>query len=563
MSAHDPAVADVFDEDEVPAEEVDMPSIFMPESTEFNAMLADYKPQTGAYLTHANKKIPDVVAQFLTHFQTHLADKNTWELHAFYENSFNKLTEKFYQKSPWPQAESISHLVGDDPAFLILYKELYYRHLYSKLQPSVEDRIGSYMNYCELFEFILSKTLLVVELVFHIPLAYSTCNSRRCGFLVMKDDSCDLDLPSQWLWDIIDEFIYQFQAFSQFRVRTKSKNDADLELLKGRSDVWNVDGVLGYLHALVQKSQINEQLIALRNGEDMNAAAGEFGIKQLYRMLGYFSLVGLLRVHCLLADYSQALSTLENVEPGQRGLFSRITACHVTTYYYIGFAYMMMGRYYDAVKMFANVLNFVSRTKQYHTRSHQNEMILRRSDQMYALLAMCLVLSPQKIDENINNTLKEKNGEHLLKMHKGEEGLSSFEELFLFSCPKFICVVSGDQDLSGIAPHDPVKHQCRIFLRQAKSCIAVPTLRSYLKLYSNLPVSKLAGFLEVSEDEVRTQLLTFKHKSRQTVWTSGPISSGTLSPTSDIQLYLKQDQIYIAENKVGRRVADWFIRNMN
>jgi len=92
-------------------------------------------------------------------------------------------------------------------------------------------------------------------------------------------------------------------------------------------------------------------------------------------MLGYFSIVGLLRVHCLLGDYHLALKTMENVELNKKGLFARVTACHVTTYYYIGFSYLMMRRYSDAIKSFAHILLFVSRTKQYHTRSYQFEVV--------------------------------------------------------------------------------------------------------------------------------------------------------------------------------------------
>jgi hypothetical protein len=35
--------------------------------------------------------------------------------------------------------------------------------------------------------------------------------------------------------------------------------------------------------------------------------AGEFGRHSLYKMLGYFSLVGLLRLHSLLGDFYQAI----------------------------------------------------------------------------------------------------------------------------------------------------------------------------------------------------------------------------------------------------------------
>lgn len=115
----------------------------------------------------------------------------------------------------------------------------------------------------------------------------------------------------------------------------------------------------------------------------MASAAGEFGAKPLYRMLGYFSIIGLLRVHVLLGDYHLALSTMANIELNKKGLFARVTACHVTTYYYVGFAYMMMRRYSDAIKAFAHILLFIQRTKQYHTRSYQYDAV---SDYLYYFL---------------------------------------------------------------------------------------------------------------------------------------------------------------------------------
>lgn len=43
-------------------------------------------------------------------------------------------------------------------------------------------------------------------------------------------------------------------------------------------------------------------------------AAGEYGSRPLYKMLGYFSIIGLLRVHCLLGDYTLALKMMDNIE---------------------------------------------------------------------------------------------------------------------------------------------------------------------------------------------------------------------------------------------------------
>lgn len=47
---------------------------------------------------------------------------------------------------------------------------------------------------------------------------------------------------------------------------------------------------------------------------DPDSVAGEFGQQSLYKMLGYFSLIGLLRLHSLLGDYYQALKVLENID---------------------------------------------------------------------------------------------------------------------------------------------------------------------------------------------------------------------------------------------------------
>lgn len=46
-----------------------------------------------------------------------------------------------------------------DELFLILYKELYFRHIYARVQqgPTIEQMFESYYNYCDLFNYILSK----------------------------------------------------------------------------------------------------------------------------------------------------------------------------------------------------------------------------------------------------------------------------------------------------------------------------------------------------------------------------------------------------------------------
>lgn len=72
--------------------------------------------------------------------------------------------------------------------------------------------------------------------------------------------------------------------------------------------------VLNILYTLGQKSQISEQLRAMSVGESPDDVADDFGQHQTYFKLGYFSLIGLLRLHCLLGDYNQALLTVKHLE---------------------------------------------------------------------------------------------------------------------------------------------------------------------------------------------------------------------------------------------------------
>jgi translation initiation factor 3 subunit L len=111
---------------------------------------------------------------------------------------------------------------------------------------------------------------------------------------------------------MLDEFVYQFQSFVQWRSNPSNKSEDELELLAEAQQIWSCYSVLNVLYSLVQKSQINEQLKAEKEGksaDEVAELAGEYGSKPLYRTLGYFSLICLLRVHTLLGDPTRECGT--------------------------------------------------------------------------------------------------------------------------------------------------------------------------------------------------------------------------------------------------------------
>jgi translation initiation factor 3 subunit L len=61
-------------------------------------------------------QLPDGVRNFIMYFYRNVLENNVYELHNVYDSSFNKLTNKYYQKQPWPEAELIAPLVNDGKA---------------------------------------------------------------------------------------------------------------------------------------------------------------------------------------------------------------------------------------------------------------------------------------------------------------------------------------------------------------------------------------------------------------------------------------------------------------
>lgn len=83
---------------------------------------------------------------------------------------------------------------------------MYFRHMYATTQPKLSQRCESWENYCNLFRVILHGNV-------------------------------NMQLPNEWLWDMIDEFIYQFQSWCQYRLKPSRMPAQELEALKACDNV--------------------------------------------------------------------------------------------------------------------------------------------------------------------------------------------------------------------------------------------------------------------------------------------------------------------------------------
>lgn len=71
---------------------------------------SDQTPVTQEY----KYNLPEVIKNFITYFLRHIKEPSVHEIHNLYENSFNKLTEKYFKSSPWPSVEAIKTIVDPE-----------------------------------------------------------------------------------------------------------------------------------------------------------------------------------------------------------------------------------------------------------------------------------------------------------------------------------------------------------------------------------------------------------------------------------------------------------------
>lgn len=269
-------------------------------------------------------------------------------------------------------------------------------------------------------------------------------------------------------------------------------------------------------------------------------------------------------MHCLLGDYHGALRALDPIDLDKPGLYAKVAGSHITALYYTGFSYLMMRRYTDCIRTLNACLVYVNRSKQALARSASFEQVLKKNDQMVSLLAMAFTLCPSNklLEDGVKSNLQEKYGEKMVKMQLGEEAV--FDELFSFACPKFITPQqpSYDDPLANNS-QDAYRLQLKMFLQEVRSVLFLPLVRSFLKLYTVIPLAKLAGLMEMSEAALRQQLLGMKRKTTLKEWRGGPSAlDGEWVPTGDVGFFVDGDLVHVLDHKPPRRFVYDFVNGI-
>jgi translation initiation factor 3 subunit L len=211
-----------------------------------------------------------------------------------------------------------------------------------------------------------------------------------------------LFLLPEWAFDILHEFVYQFQGFCQFRTTLyASANKHNLlpgsvgeasskaphhvvenvALLQDARDVWSVETVLQYLH----------RLVAIGTSPNCTVPA--------YQYFGIFASVALSRLECLVTDYTGCLQVLAPVLENSTTMVTKhdqepksftevvhgVFAARISLTYHAGISFFMLRRYKDAVTMVGELCSYMQRGFKVRTNKQTLESNRNKSNEMKSI----------------------------------------------------------------------------------------------------------------------------------------------------------------------------------
>ena len=90
----------------------------------------------------------------------------------------------------------------------------------------------------------------------------------------------------------------------------------------------------------------------------------------------------------------------------------------------------------------------------------------------------------------------------------------------------------------------------------------LPTIRSYLKLYTTIGIPKLAKLSETDEPAFREHLQCLKHKAHQMSHVTGAPLDGQWASSSDVEFYVDNDVAHVAGTSLVRKHSDYFVKQI-
>lgn len=451
--------------------------------------------------------LPEPIKNFV--FDLHEASrlsKRVDDVHVLYETTYKELTEKYFKEIAWPVPSAIADECRGDEIFLVYYREMTLRHLFSKLKPQLSDYLEAWSTYKSLFDDVMSSK---------------------------KGSMC---ITSQWAYDILQEFVYQFQEFCQYRCQSNNTNRSaeDIEMLEANKEAWSYPAVLRLLKGVIRSSNIRTFLsTSIAPSPACIASSPQLSV-------GYFSMIELARLECLIGDHTASLEAISSIHLlDNTGYCVSVPASYVNMLYHAGVCFLMLRRYSDCMDTLSGLVMYVSQLlKPGATKQAVSPQFQKLMDKALTLTGVCANLCPgHRLDDQVREMCATKLGDKLRRLQLGEA--AAYVESFEQSCPKFVSpsIPNYRAFEKGNRCHEFLKSQVQIFHQEVKQQVVFIRLRSYLKLYSAIEIEKLSTFNNLPEAELLNLIIAFKYKGYQLV----SISNGRGTTSTEDERLVSSD----------------------
>lgn len=322
---------------------------------------------------------------------------------------------------------------------------------------------------------------------------------------ISKAKNEDFLLSTQWVYDIMQEFAYQFQGFCQFRGNTASHSAEALKVLQANRDAWALPEVQAMLHKLIKAGRLDGTPLVVNQAP-------------VLAQFAYFATIELARLDCLLGDHASSLERIAKVQ-GIPELYSALPICHFNVLYHVGVCNMLLRRHHDALDAFSEIIMHVLRVLKPGAgstlRTGVPAQLTRMLDKALSLVALLMVIVPSyQVEDPVREAAEGKYEEKMRRLRAGDR--SSAQELFESACPKFISPLVPDYSNPSAGQHQSVfEQQSALLVGEVMQHVPFFQLRSFLGMYASVDLSKLARFMEMSEADLASLLLSYKHKAAQ------------------------------------------------
>ena len=261
--------------------------------------------------------LPESIKDFI--FDLHQASRvaqRADEVQPLYEERFKELSDKYFSQSQWPSPKEVEAEVRYDNEFLLFYRSITLHHLFNTLKqqkPQLSDHIEAWNNYTKMFDFVISSK---------------------------KPSMC---LTTQWACDIMQEFVYHFQDFCQFRSQINHRTEEEKRMLDANASVWSLSEVMRILKGLADVSMLPSA-------------------EPIHQLLGYFGILETARLECLLGDFNASLRAVSPARLLDRSeIFTQAPASHAGVYYHAGISLLMLRKYSLVIDTLSEIILHITR----------------------------------------------------------------------------------------------------------------------------------------------------------------------------------------------------------